>query len=103
MPAEEKQIDRRKIGVILSVLLKDRSMTIIIFDNQRNKRAFQRAISLLLLARCFTDLAIADVFFPGSCEGESEMLPIVTAASTTAKLKPGNLLLNTKPFPPRLA
>jgi hypothetical protein len=61
--------------------------------HHRKRRALQRGISLLLLVLCFFDLAIADVFFPGSCERESEILPLVTAASTTANLELSNLLI----------
>ncbi len=51
-----------------------------------SKRSGQRAISVLLLLLCFFDIAIADVFFPGSCEGESEMLPVVAVDSATKDL-----------------
>ena len=60
-----------------------------ILDNQRKRRAGQRVVSLLLLLLCFSDLAIADVFFPGSCEGDSEMPLVRAQSSTTTELHQG--------------
>lgn len=60
-----------------------------ILGKQRKRRAFQRAISVLLLLLCFSDLAIADVFFPGSCEGETEMPLVRAQASTTTEFHQG--------------
>lgn len=64
-------------------------MTTEVLSNPKKRRAFQRAVSVLLLLLCFFDLAIADVFFPGSCEGESEMLLVRAQASTITELHQG--------------
>lgn len=53
------------------------------FIQQRKRRAWQRTISIVLLALCFFDFAITDVFFPGTCEQESEMQSVAVAATTT--------------------
>lgn len=74
--------------MILSILLKDRTMAIMTFSKQRNKCTLQRAISLLLLLLCFSDLAIADVFFPGLCEGKSEMRAVAIVAPVATAFTP---------------
>ena len=71
-------------------VLKGSGMAIGFIVNQRTRRALQRAVSVLLLTLCFFDLAIADVLFPGSCERESEMLPVVVVASTATELHQGS-------------
>ena len=54
--------------------------------NRRKLRTLQRNVSLVLVLLCCFDIAIADVFFPGSCEGESEMLTVVAVDSAANDL-----------------
>lgn len=51
-----------------------------IFTDRRRRRAVQRAVSILLLALCFIDLTVIDVFHPQLCE-EGNILPIATASA----------------------
>lgn len=44
------------------------------FTNRRKLQQWQRNVSLVLLLFCFYDMAVADVLFPGSCEGEGTMI-----------------------------
>lgn len=68
-------------------------MTVKFLANRRQRRALQRAISVLLLSFCFFDLAIADVLFPGSCDWESEFGSIIVSTSSILELHPGSVTL----------
>ena len=71
-----------KIIVVVSDRLESADMANGYFIQQRKRHAWQRTISIVLLALCFFDLAITDVFFPDTCEQESEMQAVVFAATT---------------------
>ena len=98
------KIDRRKLAVVLFTPEREASMTAGFRFN--SKHSVQQVISVFLLLLCFFDLAIADVFFPGSCEGESERLLVGTQASTITEQgisSPSNLLPESQPAPAKSA
>ena len=96
------KIDRRKPAVVLFTPVRDASMTAGFRFN--SKHSVQQVISVFLLLLCFFDIAIADVFFPGSCEGENEMLRDGAQASTIIEFRqdmfsPANLQQQSQPAP----
>ncbi|MBS1806606.1 MAG: hypothetical protein JST84_00270 [Acidobacteria bacterium] len=72
-----------KIIVVVSDRLESADMANGYFIQQRKRHAWQRTISIVLLALCFFDLAITDVFFLGTCEQENEMRSVAVATTTT--------------------